>query len=163
MTIHYQEFTSPLGTMLITANSQALTGCYFVDQKHFPKSHREWVQVADDPLLTEVQRMLAAYFHSGEFDCHIKLAPQGTDFQRQVWDALLTIPAGQTRSYGQIAAMLGKPTATRAVAGAIGRNPIGIVIPCHRVIGSNGSLTGYAGGIERKQALLKLEGVLQAI
>src|SRR5690606_38787433 len=119
--------------ILLTGNGQALTGCYFMDQKHFPASHREWQRVADDPLLTKAQQQLEDYFDSGKLNCHLKLTPKGTDFQRRVWDALLQIPDGQTRSYGQIAALLGKPTATRAVAAAIGRNPIGIIIPCHRV------------------------------
>lgn len=182
MRIYYQQFATPLGTMLVAGYRQALTGCYFVGQKHFPKSFNEtprndksqcenphkkkslteWILATNDPLLSEAQQIIEAYFHSGVLHCPIELAPQGTNFQRQVWNALLAIPAGQTRSYSQIATAVGNPSATRAVAGAIGRNPIGIIIPCHRVIGSDGSLTGYAGGIERKQALLQLEGVLPA-
>ena len=123
MTIHYQKFTSPLGTMLITGNSQALTGCYFSDQKHLPKSHSDWVRAEDDPLLTAAQEMLDTYFLTGVLDCAIKLAPQGTEFQHQVWNALLTIPAGQTRSYSQIATMVGKPSAARAVAGLLAATP----------------------------------------
>jgi len=165
VTIYYQDFATPLGTLLLTSNRQALTGCYFLGQKHFPASYgknsqSEWIPVTNDPVLKEAQQIIEDYFRSGVVDCRITLAPQGTEFQRQVWSTLLTIPPGQTRSYSQIAAAMGRPTATRAVAGAIGRNPVSILIPCHRVVGSNGSLTGYAGGIERKQALLRLEGAL---
>jgi len=158
MTLYFQEFTSPLGNILLTGNGKAVTGCYFQDQKYFPVSGAQWRHADEDALLNEATQILQAYFACGKLECDIAIAPQGTDFQRKVWDALTQIPAGETRSYGQIAASLGKPGAVRAVAAAIGRNPVSILIPCHRVIGSNGSLTGYAGGLERKAALLKLEG-----
>lgn len=159
MTVYALSFTSTLGPMLLTRNEQGLAGCYFRDQKHFPAAAAQYLAAPDDPLLGKAKMLLENYFRTAQLHCPLPLAPQGSAFQQQVWQALQQIPAGQTRSYAQVAAMLGRPSASRAVAGAIGRNPIGIIIPCHRVIGSNGSLTGYAGGIDRKAALLKLEGV----
>ena len=110
------------------------------------------------PLL---RRQLAEYFAGERTAFELPLAPAGTPFQRGVWDALLAIPYGETRSYGELAAAVGKPGAARAVGRANHDNPIGVVIPCHRVIGAGGSLTGYAGGVERKRYLLELEGALQ--
>ncbi len=110
------------------------------------------------PLL---RRQLAEYFAGERTAFELPLAPTGTPFQRDVWDALLAIPYGETRSYGELAAAVGKPGAARAVGRANHDNPIGVVIPCHRVIGAAGSLTGYAGGIDRKRYLLELEGALQ--
>ena len=149
----YKDFPAPLaaiGTIRITSDGKALTGCDFLDPGAPPPAD-------DDPILRACQRILETYFAGGPLAPALPLAPRGTDFQRQVWSALLEIPLGQTRSYGDIARRIGRPSAVRAVAGAIGRNPIGILIPCHRVIGSDGSLTGYAGGLHRKQALLALE------
>jgi len=156
----YKDFPAPLvalGAIRITCDGKALTGCDFLDQDA-PPPPGDWQRADDDPILGACQGILETYFAGGPLALTLPLAPRGTDFQRQVWNALLEIPLGQTRSYGDIARRIGRPSSVRAVAGAIGRNPIGILIPCHRVIGSDGSLTGYAGGLHRKQALLALEG-----
>jgi methylated-DNA-[protein]-cysteine S-methyltransferase len=126
-----------------------------VDQSHEPD--RSGWEPADPDAFADVVTQLDAYFAGtlAEFDVDLRL--DGTEFQRRVWAALQTIPYGETRSYGQIAAHIGSPAASRAIGLANGRNPISIIVPCHRVIGSSGSLTGYGGGIERKRALLELE------
>lgn len=160
MTIDYRDFPTPLGTLRITTNGKALTGCYFAGQKYFPTPTTAWREARESALLDAAQSAIDAYFRSGRLDHHIEMAPLGTGFQQQVWQALRQIPDGATRSYSEIASQLGRPAAIRAVAAAIGRNPISLLIPCHRVIGKNRSLTGYAGGIDRKRALLQLEGAL---
>lgn len=109
------------------------------------------------PVLAQAAAQLAEYFAGQRQSFTVPLAPRGTPFQQEVWRALCAIPYGQTRSYGQLAAALGRPSAARAVGGACRRNPIWLMIPCHRVVGASGSLTGYAGGLERKKALLALE------
>jgi methylated-DNA-[protein]-cysteine S-methyltransferase len=111
----------------------------------------------DDRAFPEVKRQLLAYFSGELTSFELSLSPQGTEFQRQVWQALRTIPYGQTRSYGDVAKQIGRPLASRAVGAANGRNPLPIVIPCHRVIGSTGTLTGFGGGLEAKATLLRLE------
>lgn len=147
---------SPLGALLLARTARGLAGAWFEGQRHHPPAFAA-PHVADDPLLTRAAAQLQAYFDgaSRRFDVPIDL--QGTPFQRAVWDALLAISPGATRTYGAIARDLGHPAAVRAVGAAVGRNPLSIVVPCHRVIGSDGSLTGYAGGLERKRALLRLE------
>ena len=114
----------------------------------------------DTPLLREAARQLEDYFGGTRTRFDLPLAPAGTDFQRKVWSALQSIPCGETRTYGQLAAQIGQPRACRAVGRANGLNPISILIPCHRVVGAGGGLTGYAGGLAAKERLLKLEGVL---
>lgn len=116
---------------------------------------QDWV--AESKPFTEAARQLAAYFAGELREFDLPLAPAGTPWQLRVWRALTTIPYGETAGYGQLAGELGKPTASRAVGTANGRNPISVIVPCHRVIGANGSLTGYAGGLERKEYLLTLE------
>jgi methylated-DNA-[protein]-cysteine S-methyltransferase len=125
-----------------------------VDQTYEP-SRNGWER--DDTAFPDAVEQLEAYFagERREFDLELDLV--GTSFQRQVWEALLTIPYGETRSYGQVAEQIGSPGASRAVGLANGHNPIGIIVPCHRVIGANGNLTGYGGGLDRKRALLALE------
>ncbi|MDI1272447.1 methylated-DNA--[protein]-cysteine S-methyltransferase [Polaromonas sp.] len=121
-----------------------------------------WPSAPGHPVLQEVIRQLGEYFagQRTEFDVPLDLA-YGTAFQQSVWQALLKIPQGGTASYGEVSQRIGKPAAVRAVGAAVGRNPVSIIVPCHRVMGANGALTGYAGGLDRKTALLKLEGVLQ--
>ncbi|WP_240523270.1 methylated-DNA--[protein]-cysteine S-methyltransferase [Polaromonas sp. AER18D-145] len=121
-----------------------------------------WPSDPDHPVLKEVMQQLTAYFagQRSRFDVPLDLA-HGTAFQQSVWQALLDIPQGGTASYGEVGRRIGKPAAVRAVGAAVGRNPVSIIVPCHRVMGANGALTGYAGGLDRKTALLKLEGVLQ--
>jgi methylated-DNA-[protein]-cysteine S-methyltransferase len=151
--------TTPLGAMLLARSEHGLAGIWFEGQKHHP-APIDAERRPDDALLRRVAEQLRAYFAGESLEFDVPLDLHGTDFQRRVWDALLAIPAGQTRSYGEIAAALGSPAAVRAVGGAVGRNPVLLIVPCHRVIGSDGSLTGYAGGIERKTALLRIERVL---
>jgi methylated-DNA-[protein]-cysteine S-methyltransferase len=152
---------TPLGPMLLAVSSRGLAGVWFINQQHFPTLSEtgSWATDASQPLLLEAACQLASYFHgdSRSFDVPLDLSA-GTAFQQSVWRALTDIPPGTTQSYGTIAQRVGRPAAVRAVGAAIGRNPLGIVVPCHRVIGANGSLTGYAGGLDRKKALLALEG-----
>lgn len=155
---------SPLGDLRLVASTNGLAGLWFVQrQRHEPPAERlaAWPTVASHPVFEAASRQLDEYFHGRRqrFDLPLDLE-QGTPFQRAVWKALLAIPAGTTTSYGALAYSLGKPQAVRAVGAAVGRNPLSIVVPCHRVVGGNGSLTGYAGGLDRKQALLQLEGAL---
>lgn len=152
---------SPLGPLNLGATPQGLAWVWFERaQKHAPDASA-WKQAGRHPLLLEASRQLKAYF-AGKltaFDVPLDLG-SGSAFQQSVWQALLEIPRGATWSYGAMAGKLGKPSASRAVGAAVGRNPVGIIVPCHRVIGADRSLTGYAGGLDRKIALLRLEGVL---
>ena len=157
MTTLYTEMTSPLGTLLLTAEDGALTGVHFPGQKHDRPRQRDWRRAEDEPVLAKARSQLAEYFEGKRNGFELPLAPRGTPFQQAVWRALLAVPFGATSSYGSIAAEVGRPRAVRAVGAAIGANPIGIVIPCHRVVGADGSLTGYAGGLDRKAKLLALE------
>jgi methylated-DNA-[protein]-cysteine S-methyltransferase len=155
---------SPLGELRLVASAQGLAGLWFVQrQRHEPPAGRlaAWPRVASHPVLDTAAQQLDEYFASRRqrFELPFDLG-QGTAFQRAVWQALLAIPCGATLSYGALAVGLGKPRAVRAVGAAVGRNPLGIVVPCHRVLGASGALTGYAGGLDRKQALLQLEGAL---
>jgi methylated-DNA-[protein]-cysteine S-methyltransferase len=149
----YSTLTTPIGELLLTADDDgALTAV------HLPNRHPDttgWER--DDELLAEARRQFTEYFAGERTTFDLPLRPHGAPFQLRVWDALLRIPYGETASYGELARELGHPTAARAVGAANGRNPLAIVVPCHRVIGSNGTLTGYAGGLECKRALLDLE------
>jgi len=152
----YATIESPLGELLILSDGEAITGLYLPDHRGGPQVEATWRR-ASEPF-REAQRQLTAYF-AGElttFDLPVEMT--GTRFERRVWQQLATIPYGETISYSQLAQQLGQPTATRAVGRANGRNPISIIIPCHRVIGADGNLTGYGGGVERKRWLLELEG-----
>jgi methylated-DNA-[protein]-cysteine S-methyltransferase len=153
----FSNFHTPLGKVCLTAYDNRLTGVYFIGQKHFPIQNSLWKHRDSDPMLLEAQQEILAYFHSGRQQFTAPIAPQGTPFQHRVWQALQEIPYGMTLSYKALAEQLSQPSAVRAVAAAVGRNPLSIVIPCHRIIGTNGSLTGYAGGLDRKRALLALE------
>ena len=155
----WTDWTSPLGPMTLAASPKGLAGVWFDGQRHGP-DRTAWRRDPSHPVLQAAIAQLADYFagHRLNFDLPLDLKA-GTAFQQQVWQALLGIAPGATTSYGALGASIGKPTAVRAVGAAVGRNPIGIVVPCHRVLGSDGSLTGYAGGLDRKTALLKLEGV----
>lgn len=152
---------SPLGDMWLAATPQGLCGLWFVDgQKHMP-AMQGW-PLGCNALLAQAAQQMHDYFAKkrSTFDLPLDLTA-GTAFQQAVWQALLGIGSGQHASYGSIAQRIGNPKAVRAVGAAVGRNPIGIIVPCHRVLGASGALTGYAGGLERKTALLQLEGVLQ--
>jgi methylated-DNA-[protein]-cysteine S-methyltransferase len=151
---------SPVGDLTLVTDGAALTAVYFVEHRHAPDVARlgPRVDAGDAPeVLQRTARQLEEYFAGRRTDFDLPLAPTGTAFQQQVWAALREIPYARTRSYGQLALALGRPGASRAVGLANGRNPISIVVPCHRVIGADGSLTGYGGGAARKQALLDLE------
>lgn len=154
-------YQGPLGQMLLAATDTGLAGVWFTGQRHGPVDV-EWREDASHPVLREAVAQLAAYF-AGErtaFDLPLDLQA-GTAFQRSVWQELIAIPRGGTTSYAELGRRLGRPQAARAVGAAVGRNPVSIVVPCHRVLGTGGALTGYAGGLERKTALLRLEGVLR--
>ena len=147
---------TPLGKLLLARTAKGLAGVWFDGQKHHPAPLTA-VRRPDDALLRRAAEQLHAYFAGEAFAFDVPLDLQGTPFQRSVWQALLEIPAGETRSYSEIAAALGSASAVRAVGGAVGRNPLSVIVPCHRVVVSDGSLTGYAGGVDRKRALLELE------
>jgi methylated-DNA-[protein]-cysteine S-methyltransferase len=160
MTRRHALLPSPLGEILLTFGDDALTGLYFVGQKDQPAIGADWRRDDDDPIAVRVGAQLQRYFAGGGADFDVPLRLEGTEFQRRVWQALVTIPAGCTLCYGDVAQRIGARSAVRAVGAAIGRNPVSIIVPCHRVIGRNGTLTGYAGGLPRKQHLLQLEGVV---
>lgn len=148
---------SPLGPLALVASPTGLIGVWFETQAHRPNLSL-LTECATHPLLMQAAQELAAYFagQRSTFSVPLDLS-RGSDFQQRVWQQLLAIPCGRTTSYGAISHQLGMPKAVRAVGGAVGRNPLSIIVPCHRVIGANGSLTGYAGGLSRKVALLNLE------
>jgi methylated-DNA-[protein]-cysteine S-methyltransferase len=148
--VYWSVFASPIGDLLLVGDGAALTGMDF-DRIPDPAWQR------DDGAFHEAKDQLRAYFGGELTEFSLALAPRGTPFQQRVWSALRAIPYGTTTSYGRLAAGLGHARATRAVGSANGRNPISIIIPCHRLVGADGSLTGYGGGMERKQWLLALE------
>lgn len=147
---------SPYGPLTLVATDSVLSGLYMTDQRHRPAE--ETFGDPDPRPFGEVISQLEAYFAGELKDFDLPLHLAGTPFQRSVWDQLRLIPYGETRTYGDLAEALGNPGASRAVGLANGRNPIGIIVPCHRVIGSTGGLTGYGGGIDRKKRLLAFEG-----
>ncbi len=155
------EIASPLGPLTLAATDTGLCGVYFFDQRNF-KGTYDWISTGQHPLLQHTGQQLQEYFNGQrrQFDLPLDLTLSGTEFQQQVWQALLSIDYGQTSSYAAHARLIDRPRAVRAVGGAIGRNPLSIIVPCHRVLGSNGALTGYDGGLDRKKFLLQHEGVL---
>lgn len=156
------EHPSPVGTLLIAATDNGICGIYFEEHKHF-KGKDGWTKpIAQSPAakhLSETAKQLDEYFAGKRIEFDVALDLSGTPFQRSVWDELVTIPFGKSISYAQHAQKLGNPKALRAVGSAIGKNPVSIIVPCHRVIGSSGAITGYAGGVDRKRFLLGLEGI----
>lgn len=165
---YLHSFPTPLGDAWLAASDAGLSGFWFHDQKHLPdfadtkrfqNGKHPHMQTASDQLLDYFTERFK--FKGFKFGKTLPLdLNRGTAFQQAVWQALLSIPFGDSTSYGAIAAKINNPTAVRAVGAAVGRNPISILVPCHRVLGRDGSLTGYAGGLDRKIALLRLEGVL---
>ena len=147
---------SPIDPIMIVSNGEAITGIFMDAQKYGPAHDDTWIE-QDDGLIRSARTQFGAYFHGELTDFDLPLAPDGTPFQLKVWQALRAIAYGETISYGELARRIGKPAASRAVGAANGHNPISIVVPCHRVIGANGSLTGYGGGLDRKRILLALE------
>lgn len=148
--------TTPLGPLLIARTVNGLAGAWFEGQKHHPGVF-DAPERADDELLRRAADQLRGYFAGERSRFALPLDLHGTAFQRAVWAALLAIPGGSTASYGAIARAVGSASAVRAVGGAVGRNPVSVIVPCHRVVGTDGTLTGYAGGVDRKRALLALE------
>jgi len=153
----YDFYASPQGRILLVADDAGLCGVYFDGQKHFPERKKDWRHDPRHAVLAQAQRELAEYFAGKRRRFDLPLSPSGTAFQRAVWKAISTIGFGDTISYGELARRAGVPGSARAAGAATGRNPIGIVVPCHRVVGADGSLTGYAGGLGKKRALLALE------
>ncbi len=152
------RWAGPLGTMIIAATARGIAGIWFAGQRHIP-DHAAWPTQDDHPMLQRAIAQLREYFAGKRTAFDLPLDLQGgTAFQQSVWQALVAVPPGGTTSYGVLSQRIGKPAAARAVGAAVGRNPVSIVVPCHRVLGADGSLTGYAGGLDRKCALLRLEG-----
>jgi methylated-DNA-[protein]-cysteine S-methyltransferase len=157
MSLAYKIIESPVGKLKLVASDNALVAILW--ERDSPRRVRLSDMIAKDrhPVLVETERQLSEYFSGKRKEFSIPLDMRGTSFQKDVWEALLAIPFGETRSYGQLAKQLGNPRATRAVGAANGRNPVSIIVPCHRVIGSSGKLTGFAGGLKTKAYLLSLE------
>lgn len=155
--MRYLRFATPLGPMTAAAERGALVAIFFEGARHAPAIGRDWIEDARDPALVECAAQLRAYFAGKRTAFELPLAARGTPFQRRVWDAIARIPAGRTLTYTQLAESANAPGCARAAGAATGRNPLAIVVPCHRVVGAHGSLTGYAGGLERKARLLELE------
>jgi methylated-DNA-[protein]-cysteine S-methyltransferase len=155
------DYQSPIGVLALVADEAALCGLHFENDAH--GGALADLRLGTNAIIGATRGQLDAYFAGRRETFDLPLAPDGTDFQRRVWRALATIPFGETRSYGEIAAAIGAPRASRAVGAANGRNPIAVVVPCHRVIGADGSLTGFGGGMDRKRFLLALEGGERAL
>jgi methylated-DNA-[protein]-cysteine S-methyltransferase len=151
-----RRIATPLGPLTGARSAAGLSGLWFDDQKHHPGPLTVPLDDGSDPVLCATEAALTAYFSGSPFTLP-PLDPAGTVFQRAVWDALLTITPGQPATYGALAQRLGRANGARALGAAVGRNPISVLVPCHRVVGAGGALTGYAGGLSRKQALLDLE------
>ena len=157
MTTFHTTYSSPVGPLLLMSDGRALTGLHTDNDKHRPPIATDWVRDAAAAPFAQVRAQLDAYFDGRLTAFDLPLAPQGTAFQLQVWKRLCEIPFGETISYAELARRVGNPKASRAVGMANSRNPISIIVPCHRVIGADNSLTGYAGGLERKRDLLEHE------
>jgi methylated-DNA-[protein]-cysteine S-methyltransferase len=154
---YYDYTTSPQGRMLLVADDKALTSVSFIGQKYAPRVAKDWTRDSTHPPIAKAKRELAEYFAGRRTRFSVPLAPQGTPFQRKVWKAIAGVGFGRTIAYAELARRAGRPGSARAAGAATGRNPIGVIVPCHRIVGSNGSLTGYAGGLAKKRALLELE------
>ena len=153
----HKRVSTPVGRLTLVATDSGIAAVLWENDRPHRVRLNVGAEEVGHPVLLEAERELEEYFAGRRKRFALKLDVSGTAFQRQVWNALLTIPFGETRSYGQIAEQIGKPRATRAVGAANGRNPLSIVVPCHRVVGSTGALTGFAGGLDVKARLLALE------
>jgi methylated-DNA-[protein]-cysteine S-methyltransferase len=158
----YTSIKSPLGEITAAAEDNALTGLWFVGQKYYPPETEVWVHAPEHPVFIKLRDWLERYFEGEKNITLPDLKPEGTAFQKAIWEILLEIPYGRVTTYGEIAKKLAKSKgilsmSAQAVGGAVGHNPISILIPCHRVVGAGGSLTGYAGGLDKKKALLHIE------
>ena len=156
MTTYYTTLDSPVGRLLLTSDGKALTRMHF-NSDGDAQPEPDWVRDDTGAPLADAVRQLGEFFAGNRTQFDLPLAAEGTEFQRRVWDELRAIPYGETISYAELAQRIGNPKASRAVGMANSRNPIGIIVPCHRVIGANGSLTGFAGGLGNKRRLLELE------
>jgi len=155
----FDEFATPIGKLVVAADEEGIRHILFPSNRHpLPGGRSAWLR--SPPRVAQARKQLEEYFAGERHDFALELKPVGTPFQVLVWNTLATIPYGETWSYGQLAKHIGEPESARAVGAANGRNPIPIVLPCHRVIGADGSLTGFGGGLPTKAALLRLEGAL---
>ena len=159
----FDSFESPLGTLVVATDGAGLTGVWFDGQRHQPPIGPDWQRRPELPILRRAAAELAEYFAGERTRFDLALAPRGTPFQRAVWDAIVTVPYGRTIAYRELAARAGRPESARAAGAATGRNPLSIIIPCHRIVGADGALTGYAGGLARKRALLDRERATVAV
>ena len=157
MQLHFIDMPSPVGRLKLVANSQALVAVMWENEQPNCLDSKQLLPCADHPILLATQKQLSEYFAGQRQHFDLPLTFEGTDFQQKVWQALLSIPFAETRSYRDIAAQIGNVKAVRAVGAANGKNPISIIAPCHRVIGANGQLVGFAGGLNNKHILLQLE------
>ena len=153
------QYASPFGSITLASDGTSLVGLWFDGQKYFAATLDDKHEQKSLPVFEEARRWLDIYFSGNAPDFLPPLAPKATPFRKMVWDVLLSIPYGQTMTYGEIAKTIAREQSAHAVGGAVAHNPLSIIIPCHRVVGTNGSLTGYAGGIDKKVQLLTLEGV----
>ena len=154
----YFRFATPLGPMYATLRDEALGGLYFEGARHAPALSRDWMPEDDAPLANVCARQVREFLAGTRRAFDLPLAPEGTPFQRRVWAEIARIPYGETLTYAELARRCAAPLASRAAGAATGRNPLTLIVPCHRVVGSGGGLTGYAGGVERKARLLAIEG-----
>jgi methylated-DNA-[protein]-cysteine S-methyltransferase len=163
MTTRYTILASPLGPLLLTSDGRSLTGLHTQSDKYRPQIGPDWIEDDAAAPFAQAKAQLREYFDGRRTEFDLPLNAQGTEFQMRVWRALCGIPCGETISYAELARRIGNPNASRAVGMANSRNPISIIVPCHRVIGADNSLTGYAGGLDRKRALLELEARQRAL
>lgn len=159
--IRYTQFESPLGTMVAAADEHALFRIDFIDAKYLKAIGDDWTRDDAWPVLAACRTQLAEYFAGERARFELALAPRGTEFQQRVWKQIARVPWGETITYAELARRAEAEGSARAAGAATGRNPIAIIVPCHRIVGADGSLTGYAGGLHRKTGLLELEGVLK--
>jgi methylated-DNA-[protein]-cysteine S-methyltransferase len=159
--IYSTVYESPIQTLRLVSNGRSLTGLYMMSEKHLLTPQADWVEDESIEPFSQTQQQLTDYFAGTLTEFNLPVQVQGTNFQQRVWEALNTIPYGTTISYGEVAQQIGQPSAARAVGLANGQNPVSIIVPCHRVVGASGKLTGYGGGIERKQWLLNHERLLR--
>ena len=156
-TVCFDFLSTPLGTVLLASDGEALVGAWFEGQRYEPARGGSWERRRNTPVLVRAGAEMTEYFAGTRTAFTVPLAPAGTPFQRAVWNAIAAIPYGETAAYRDLASRIGRPSCIRAAGAATGRNPLSIIVPCHRVVGANGGLTGYAGGLDRKRTLLALE------